>query len=381
MPAIWVARNSFTGASIIKIPFTLNMNRRSFLVAGTAAAVTTLIRIPKARASADAFLKQTITIDTHAHPGAFWRKNGNVSLALDEIKDSHITAFTFSVPVDHPILDRTYGGRIFAKRAPGSGELYKFAKAGIELGISEMSDKGIPVARSAADIVAAKKSATPTGVLALEGGGFAEDRLEAIKEMYELGVRIIQPVHYNTASPFGDIQGQDEKGGLTSDGKTFVKELGRLGIILDVAHMTEEGVAKAADAYGGPLLVSHVLYRPPRMGLNRFKRWASSEYAKRVVDTGGLLGVWNITGYRFPEYFGYDSGKEMTISTFRELADEYGVDHVCLGSDVGSTEGWFNGYDDLPKLVEALRDAGFNDNEIAKMLGGNVLKLFEGVTS
>ena len=340
-----------------------------------------MIRIPKARASADAFLKQTITIDTHAHPGAYWRENGNVSRALGEIKNSHITAFNFSVPVDVPVLGRTNSGRIFAKRAPSSGELYKFAKAGIELGISEMSDKGIPVARTAADIVAAKKSATPTGVLALEGGGFAEDRLEAIQEMYELGVRIIQPVHYNTASPFGDIQGQDEKGGLTSDGETFVKELGRLGIILDVAHMTEEGVAKAADAYGGPLLLSHVLYPPSGKRFTRFTRWASPEHARRVVDTGGLLGVWNFTGYRYPKHLGYDSEKEMTIGTFRKLADEYGVDHVCLGSDVGSTEGWFNGYDDLPKLVEGLRDDGFNDEEVAKMLGGNVLKLFADVTS
>ena len=109
-------------------------------------------------------------------------------------------------------------------------------------------------------------------------------------------------------------------------------------------------------------------------------RVAFPDHAKIVADTGGLLGVWNLAPRRWVEYLGYTSRRDMFIGTFKKLADRYGTDHVCLGTDIGSTTGWFNNYDQLADLANELRSVGFNNQEIAKMLGGNVLKLFGDLT-
>jgi len=357
------------------------VDRRAVLVGGSAAAVTLVAGCAAARpVTRDPFLETIITIDTHAHPGSFWRKSGDVRGALERIKAGQLSAFTYSVPTDGPILTRDSATRrIVTERAPEPGELYRYARQNITDGLAKMADAGIPVAETLADIVDAKKAGTPAGILALEGGGFAADRLEAIEEMHGLGVRIVQPIHYNNYSPFGDIQGRSELGGLTADGRQFVQEMRRLGIVLDVAHMTMQGVSKAADAYAGPVILSHVFYL--EMGMNTTTpRVALPDHAKIVADTGGLLGVWNLAPRRWVEYLGYTSRKDMFIGTFKMLADRYGVDHVCLGTDIGSTTGWFNTYDQLADLAKELRNAGFNDGEIAKMLGGNVLKLFGDIT-
>ncbi len=366
--------------------FSTAINRRSFLGAGSAAAVTAIAGVPamtaftgvaQAKSSAENLLKKAITIDTHSHPGPFYKDMKTLSPALDKIKKSHLTGFAYSVVTDLPIMEKR--GKL--KRKPRKGELHEYVVSQLNKGTSIMGESGIKAALNTADIVAAKQAGTQTAILAIEGGGFAEGRLEAIQEVYDLGARIIQPVHYNYYNPFGDIQGKSSKGGLTAEGAAFAKELARLGIVLDAAHMTYEGVKKVADAYGGPLLLSHVMYPPKKVKTKKFTRWASPGHAKTIVETGGLLGVWNLGGSKMAKTLGYRSSRDLTVLTFKYLADKYGVDHVCLGSDLDSTKGWFGSYQDLPKLVEALQDTGFNDEEITKMLGGNVMKLFKKVTT
>jgi len=357
-----------------------DVNRRAFLAGGSAAAAAMLAGCQTVQPAAkDPFLETIITIDTHAHPGSFWRKSGDVSGALERIKAGQLSAFTYSVPADIPVLTRNDQRRIVTERAPEPEELYRFARRSINKGVANLADAGIPVAKTSQDIIAAKNAGTPAGILALEGGGFAADRLEAIEEMHSLGVRIIQPIHYNHYNPFGDIQGRSELGGLTAEGRQFVKELRRLGIVLDVAHMTMQGASKAAEAYAGPMILSHVFHLEKGMRTTT-PRVAFPDHAKIVADTGGLLGVWNLAPRRWVEYLGYTSRKDMFIGTFKKLADRYGTDHVCLGTDIGSTTGWFNNYDQLADLARELRNTGFNNPEIAKMLGGNVLKLFGDIT-
>jgi len=370
----------------MKKSVTMTLDRRSFLNTGTAAIVTALAGIPAmtaftgaayAKSSAEDLLKQAITFDTHTHPGPFYRSMESLPGALKKIKASHLTGFAYSVVTDLPIMKK---GRLM-KRKPEKGELYQYVVSELEKGSTKLTELGVKIALNSQDIIAAKKAGAPVAMLAIEGGGFAEDRLEAIQEVYHLGARIIQPLHYNYYNPFGDIQGKSSKGGLSKEGTAFVKEMARLGMVVDVAHMTHKGVNKAADAYGGPLLLSHVAYLKRRTDTGRFKRTAMPEHAKRVVDTGGLLGVWVNDHPKIVEMLGYSSAKKLMIGNFRMLADKYGADHVCLGTDLNSTKGWFKGYEMLPELVESLQEVGFHDDEIINMLGGNVLKLFNKVIS
>lgn len=298
--------------------------------------------------------------------------------ALREIKETQLTAFTYSVVADGPLIGRKRG-RLVIKGEPAKGQLYKHTSSQFNAGLEDIKDAEIPIATSAADIENAKKNGKKTALLAIEGGDFAEGKMETIEEFHKKGVRVIQPVH-KRGNQFADSQEHELHGdGLSDAGKEFVKELDRLGIVNDVSHMTEDALEETAEITTKPLVLSHVIYPKGGAGFRRFKRWASTSYAKMVVETGGVLGVWNMTD-RLYKHLGYGSGKEMFVGTFRYLADEYGVDHVALGSDVGSTPGWFDSYERLPDLADELKTAGFNDEEIGKMLGGNILRVIRKVT-
>ena len=69
--------------------------------------------------------------------------------------------------------------------------------------------------------------------------------------------------------------------------------------------------------------------------------------------------------------------KKAYINAFQTFADLIGVDHVGMGNDLDSTSGWFDSYNDLPSFVDGLADAGFSEEEIGKLLGGNFLRVFK----
>ena len=197
------------------------------------AAVLALPRFPKA-AEKHPILEKFISVDTHTHPGTLYRRNSNTTRALLGIKNSQLTAAVFSVVVDNPVI----GKRGKVTRDANEGELYKWTLGQLKQVQSLVKDAGLPIITSPEELMAAKAKGTPGIILALEGGGFAEGRLEAIEEAYKMGVRVIQPGH-NYPNSFTDLQRKKPKhGGLGPEGKNFIQELNRLGIIVDSAHMT-----------------------------------------------------------------------------------------------------------------------------------------------
>ena len=248
-----------------------------------------------------------------------------------------MTAFAYSVVADGPMIGRKKG-RLFIKGTPEKGQLLNHTAKQLNSGIEALEASTIQIATSAADIKNAKFNDKKVAILSIEGGDFADGNMAAIEEFYNKGVRVIQPVH-KRGNQFGDSQESLSHGtGLSDAGKDFIRELDRLGIVIDVAHMTEEAVRLTAETSSKPLILSHVIDVKNNRTFRRFKSWAAPDYAKMIVDTGGVLGVWNMT-IRLYEHLGYGSGKEMFVGTFRYLADRYGVDHVALGSDLDSTPG------------------------------------------
>lgn len=350
------------------------ISRRSLLISSGAIGLSTIA--PKVvfadTGAGDALLKRLISVDTHSHPGPFYLRNEGMGLAraaLDKIKASPLTAFTYSVVSDS---------------ANNDNNPYWYTMSELKSAAGLLETAKIAVARQAEDIAAAKREGRKVCLLAVEGADFANDRLSALAEVHQLGVRIVQPVH-NTANDFAVPQTLDYRADLKPAGKDLIKELNRLGMIIDVAHLSAKGVVTVAEESSSPILLSHALHIPKRLRRHSPTKGITGRitqdfHRKAVVGTGGVIGVWNLnhTPKRsdLHEVFGYDSGKQFFVDTFKWLAEEYGVDHVALGSDLDSTDGWFKGYDQLPGLVEELSLAGFNDREIGKMLGGNFLRIF-----
>lgn len=355
------------------------VHRRTFLAGAIGFGVAAGIPRGLCAAPNPALLDDIVTIDIHSHPGPAYKDLNTVPGALARIKRSKLTAFTYSIVADAPLLRRDDGSGLSIAKPTGKNQLRDYSFGQLDAGVAALKDAGIGIMAAAGDIATAKRNGAKAAILAIEGGDFAEDDLGAVERAHGLGVRLVQPVH-KRGNRFADSQEDIQHGeGLSEAGKAFVRELERLKIVIDVSHMTEAAVRKTAGVATRPLILSHVVHVEHAPRSKRFKRWAQPAYARIVADTGGVVGVWNLTGSGLAAMLGHASEKAMFIDTFRHLADTFGVDHVGLGSDLDSTTGWFDSYERLPELVLALGGAGFKDDEIGKMLGGNVLRVIEAV--
>jgi len=166
----------------------------------------------------------------------------------------------------------------------------------------------------------------------------------------------------------GDIQTEPPvHGGLTDFGAAVIRRCNQLGIVVDVAHGPIDLVRRAARETARPLVLSHtsLTTRP-----GPFSRQITAEHAKLIAGTGGVIGVW-------PPATIYPNLAAMAAGIVR-MADTAGIDHVGIGTDlrglVGATV--FPDYDTLPALAEALLQAGLNETETGKVLGGNYARVF-----
>ncbi len=107
----------------------------------------------------------------------------------------------------------------------------------------------------AADLERTRSGGRPGAVLAVERGDFLEGRLERVQEAHDRGIRSIQLVHYRV-NELGDIQTEPpQHSGLTPFGRQVIREMNRLGMLVDVAHATFDGVRAAADTSSKPMVL------------------------------------------------------------------------------------------------------------------------------
>jgi len=279
-------------------------------------------------------------------------------------------AIMAAVP-DRSVLARTRDG-IGAVREPAPGETYALALKHLRSIRAMAESDAMAIALSPADIVSARAGGRPALLLAMEGGDGLEGKMERLAEFYQIGVRSIQLVHYRI-NELGDIQTvKPQHGGLTPFGLEVIKKMNSLGMIIDVAHATYDGVVQAAKASRAPLLLSHtgVVQRPAPLN-----RLISAEHAKVVASTGGMIGIW-------PPVFLYRSLAGW-VDAVAAAVDAAGIDHVGVGSDMeglGPTgSSVYEAYGQTPAVAAALLRR-FSPEEASKILGGNLMRVFEAVT-
>lgn len=156
------------------------------------------------------------------------------------------------------------------------------------------------------------------------------------------------------------------QGGLTAFGRDVVKKVEELHMIIDLAHASPTLMDDVLDVATRPVIVSHSGVK----GTCDNVRNLSDEHLKRIAERGGLVGIgfWDSATCEASP-----AGAAMAI---RYTADLVGVDHVALGSDFdGATTMPFD-TSELPTITQALIDEQFTDDEIRKIMGGNVIGLF-----
>jgi membrane dipeptidase len=277
----------------------------------------------------------------------------------------------------------------------------------------------VELARTGSDverIVAAGKIAMP---LAIEGGHAIEDRLDLLREFHNRGVSSMTLTH-NVSHGWADSSADAPRwNGLNALGREVVREMNRLGMVVDVSHVSDKTFFDVLEVSRDPVILSHSGCR----AVNPHRRNVSDEMLKALARNGGVIGVVFELTYLSKAYAKAaeelraigrpffkkvptieDMDLRITIEhlsqgqdwplegkpTIEDLLDHIdhavrvaGVDHVGLGSDMyprtPSPEG-IRGAQDYENITRGLKRRGYSDEDVKKIMGGNFLRVWKQVT-
>jgi len=208
-----------------------------------------------------------------------------------------------------------------------------------------------------------KKPAALGFLLGIEGVHALEGNLSNLDKLYAVGFRLLGLAHFFDNEAGGSAHGV-KKGGLSSFGMILVRAAEARMMIIDLAHASERLIEHVCAIATRPLIVSHTGVR----GTCNTQRNLSDRHIKLIAESGGLIGIAMFEG----------ALREATLSKVVEamqyVADLVGVDHVAIGSDFDGATTTPIDASGMPYLTESLLDAGFSDEEISKIMGGNILR-------
>lgn len=249
-------------------------------------------------------------------------------------------------------------------------------------------------------------------LLGIEGGHAIENSLGALRAYYDLGVRYMTLTH-NVTLDWADAAGQDRRhDGLTRFGEEVVREMNRLGMLVDLSHVADETMEDALRVSEAPVIFSHSSAR----ALCDVPRNVSDSVLKQLPRNGGLVMVTFVPGFVSEEVAiayaaraeamkkhteriadaaqrrraerEYRAANPLPKATLAQVADHIehvrrvaGVDHVGIGSDFDGFDVGPQGLEDVskyPDLFAELLRRGWSETDLKKLAGGNLLRAFRG---
>jgi membrane dipeptidase len=270
--------------------------------------------------------------------------------------------------------------------------------------------KDFALARTAAQVRAAHKAGKIASLMGAEGGGQIDESFSVLRAYHELGVGYLTLTHSKTISWADSATDNPAHDGLTPFGVEVVRELNRLGMLVDLSHVSEATMLDAIAASKAPVIFSHSSAR----ALSDHPRNVSDLVLKRVAENGGIvmvnfapgfifeaLRVWNAqqaaqTAMNASLYNGQPDRAKVANDAWLKanpapkatlfvvadhvdhIAKVAGYDHVGLGGDYDGLpalpEG-MEGVESYPPLLLELMKRGWSDENIAKLAGGNILRV------
>lgn len=314
-------------------------------------------------------LSQRVAVDLHAHPGPFAGASAVPEAARDlptvlaDMQHGQIDAALFCFVADRPVLRRSGPAR-----EPNPGELFLAAKLELDQVLPQLEGT---IALTPADVMASKRQGRPCAILGFEGADALEGDLARLQLFYDRGIRVIQLVH-NRVNELGDIQTDAPRhGGLTPFGREVVKTMNRLGMLIDVAHASADTVRGVLAETRHPIIDSHTR---PRAHLD-IRRARSDEELRSVVKTGGVIGVWPLAWEKRKTF-------EDFLIDIDYMKTVVGIDHLGIGTDLNGVGGntVVPTHKEFALIPAGLLARGYPEAEVAKIIGGNFMRVFREVT-
>ena len=270
-------------------------------------------------------------------------------------------------------------------------------------------------ATSVADIRRAKRSGKIACLMGIEGGHAIEDSLPTLREFYRLGVRYMTLTWNNTNNWADAGRGEKKWNGLNDFGKEVVLEMNRLGMLVDVSHVSDDTISDVLDVTKAPIIASHSSAR----ALSNVPRNIPDDLLKRIAANGGVIQVNFYSGFvdtntvtpqsqardarlkaqqdaldqkykDDPERLAEESDKleqanplpplpiSKLIDHFDHIVKVAGIDHVGIGADFDGANDMPEGAKDvsmLPNITYELLKRGYSEADIRKILGENLLRV------
>ena len=280
--------------------------------------------------------------------------------------------------------------------------------------IISMYPDDLMLATSVADIDAAYEQGRIASLLGMEGGHTIVNSLGALRSYFDLGVRYMTLTHFHSNDWADSATGDPRHEGITEFGREVVREMNRLGMMVDLSHVSAATMNDVLDIAEAPVIFSHSSAR----ALTDHARNVPDSVLQRVAENGGVVMVTFVPPYVSDERRKWEDGmipllKDATTdaewdevgrvyreengipptATLSDVADHIehvakvaGEDHVGIGSDFYGATGddLIEGLEDVskfPDLIAELAGRGWSDEALSKLARGNLLRAFADVES
>jgi membrane dipeptidase len=344
-------------------------------------------------ARARAIHKQVPLIDGHNdYP---WALRG-----LDPGRDFSAADIAEPVPklmTDVPRLRQGgVGGQFWSVYVPSTMQGKEAVRATLEqIDIVHRMTKKWPtifeMAYTAADVERSFKAGRIGSLIGMEGGHSIDSSLATLRMMFALGARYMTLTH-SANVPWADASpGPVVLGGLSKFGEEVVREMNRLGMLVDLSHVHPETMEDALRVAEAPVIFSHSSAK----AICNVHRNVPDNVLQLVAKNGGVVMVTFVPGFISQEVADYDAkpAAERTgaapKATLQQVADHIdhirkvaGIDHIGLGGDFDGISSVIVGLEDVstyPALTAELLKRGYKDDDIKKILGLNVLRVMRQV--
>lgn len=331
---------------------------------------------------------------------------GKYHTDITRMKQGGLTAEFFSV-----YIDRSYArdGGSARRTLDMIDHVYRAA---------ERYPNDLMMSYSTADIRRAKKQNRIAALMGIEGGHALEDSLMALRDFYRLGIRYMTLTHNNTNNWADACCDTAKHNGLSDFGKDVVREMNRIGMLVDISHVSDKTMSDVLEVSTAPVIASHSSAR----ALGDRPRNIPDDLLQRIGKNGGVVMVNFYPGFidakviaaskerdarlkpeldQLKETYKDDAKKlaeetnkllaanplpatplSVLIDHFDHIAKVAGVDHVGIGSDFDGVSSLPQGMEDiskLPNITYELLKRGYSEKDVKKILGDNFMRAFAEV--